>query len=312
MTHLSGRRLGRVLTGLAAVLTATALAGSATASAVTDTSASGPAAAPGAPATTAAPDGERTAPAPTAKRSSAPLLPVWAATRNGNLYWYWPNGRGLGERDLFESGWTGINAATQVDLHNDGSSTGLYMRYTDGVLVYKVSTGSPREIGGGWGKYNVLLSPGDLSGSKQSDLLTRDTSGVLWLHLAKSDGSFSSRTKVGPGWGQYTQLAGQHDLSGDGRADIVARDGSGVLWLYRGNGDAAKPFAKRSKIGSGWNAYNHLVSTGDVDGDGRSDLLARDKTGALWLYKGTGKTSAPFKAKTKIGNAGWNQYVQIF
>ncbi|WP_322899750.1 FG-GAP-like repeat-containing protein, partial [Actinacidiphila rubida] len=58
---------------------------------------------------------------------------------------------------------------------------------------------------------------------------------------------------------------------------------------------------------AGWNAYTLMAGTGDVTGDGRADLVARDASGALWLYKGTGSASAPFAARTKVG-AGWNTY----
>ncbi|MBB5939938.1 FG-GAP repeat domain-containing protein [Streptomyces zagrosensis] len=312
MTYRFGHHIGRALTGLATVLTATALTGTA-ASAATHVPTPVPAPDRAASPSVAAPGATQDAGARAAARSSAPLLPVWAVTRSGDQYWYWPDGRGgLSQRERSEDGWAGIDATTQVDLHSNGSSAALYARGSDGTLVYSDSLGNTRVLGGGWHKYNVLLSPGDLGGTKQSDLVTRDAAGVLWLHPAKSDGTLSARKKVGLGWGQYTHITGQHDLSGDGRADIVARDRSGVLWLYKGTGDSAKPFAQRSKVGPGWNAFNHLVSTGDVNGDSRTDLLARDKAGALWLYKGTGKASAPYQAKVKIGSAGWNQYTQIF
>ncbi|GAA1349273.1 hypothetical protein [Streptomyces beijiangensis] len=41
------------------------------------------------------------------------------------------------------------------------------------------------------------------------------------------------------------------------------------------------------------------------------ELLARDKAGVLWLYKGTGRASAPYAARTRTGG-GWSQYNQIF
>ncbi|MFF0423286.1 hypothetical protein ACFYUJ_02585 [Streptomyces sp. NPDC004520] len=49
----------------------------------------------------------------------------------------------------------------------------------------------------------------------------------------------------------------------------------------------------------------------DVTGDGRADLLARDKTGVLWLYRGTGGAGAPFATRTRIGS-GWNTYDRLF
>lgn len=64
------------------------------------------------------------------------------------------------------------------------------------------------------------------------------------------------------------------------------------------------------RIGSGWNAYTTLVGAGDLTGDGHPDLLARDTCGVLWLYAGTGNTSAPYNHRIRIGS-GWNIYTAL-
>ncbi|MGK5641079.1 FG-GAP repeat domain-containing protein [Streptomyces sp. URMC 126] len=203
-----------------------------------------------------------------------------------------------------------LRAATQVDSDGDNYYDGdaYYLTADHKVIYAKPVDAVERQVASGWGDYDTFFSPGNLGGAKQPDILVRDRQGVLWLYLAKADGSLTGKKKVGPGWGQYTQITGKGDLTGDGKTDIVARDKSGVLWLYKGTGDWAKPFQGRTKIGGGWNQFNLLHGAGDTDYDGRTDLLARDKAGALWRYKGTGKASAPFAAKEKIGNSGWNQY----
>ncbi|NED93035.1 VCBS repeat-containing protein, partial [Streptomyces sp. SID11233] len=61
------------------------------------------------------------------------------------------------------------------------------------------------------------------------------------------------------------------------------------------------------RVGGGWDAYTQIIGKGDLTGDGKPDLVARDTSGALWLYVGTGDWHAPFEARTKIGN-GWNAY----
>ncbi|MEU7041681.1 VCBS repeat-containing protein [Streptomyces varsoviensis] len=244
---------------------------------------------------------------------SAPIFPVSAVNNSGELYFYWPDGRGgLDARDYVTDGWGDFNAASTIDNDKDDFADALYARTNSGSLIYSTATDS-REIPGDWNKYDLVFSPGNLGGAKESDLLARDRDGVLWLFLAYPDGTFTGVAhRVGPGWGQYTAIAGQGDLTGDGKTDIVARDRDGVLWLYKGTGDYNKPFADRTKIGPGWNQFNALFSTGDVDFDGRSDLIARDKSGALWLYKGTGSASAPYKTRVKIGNSGWNQFKLLF
>jgi hypothetical protein len=108
------------------------------------------------------------------------------------------------------------------------------------------------------------------------------------------------------GWSKYTLFLGPGDLNGDGKGDLLARDGSGYLYLVPGSGDGLS-LASPVKIGGGWNAYDLLVGAGDFSGDGRTDIVARTPSGTLYLYRGTGKASAPFAARVELGQ-GWQQY----
>ncbi len=164
-------------------------------------------------------------------------------------------------------------------------------------------------VGPGWNTYDTVTSLTALRADGTGDMVARDRTGVLWYYKGsgKPSAPFLSRTRIGPGWNIYTVITGARDLTGDGRADLVARDTSGVLWLYKGTGNTAAPFATRTRIGPGWNMYNALADTGDLTKDGRADLVARDTSGVLWLYKGTGNATAPYAARTRIG-PGWNVY----
>ncbi|MEV4431408.1 VCBS repeat-containing protein, partial [Streptomyces sp. NPDC049602] len=83
---------------------------------------------------------------------------------------------------------------------------------------------------------------------------------------------------------------------------------SGVQWLYLGKGDGT--FATRVQVGTGWQIYNKLAGGSDLDGDGRSDLVATDSAGVLWFYKGTGSYTKPFAPRVKVGG-GWQIYNQL-
>ncbi|MFD5768010.1 FG-GAP repeat domain-containing protein [Streptomyces sp. NPDC127049] len=191
-----------------------------------------------------------------------------------------------------------------VDNNNNGYGEASWSRYKDGRLEFTGSVNgrwqSDRPIGKGWNIYTHVLSPGNLGGAKEADLIALDKAGVLWSHLSYPDGRLTTRARVGGGWGQYTELAGQGDLTGDGKADITARDKAGVLWLYKGTGDYKVPFTGRTKIGHGWNVYDRLLSIGDMDEDGKVDLLARKTTGELLRYSGTGDAARPFKAPVQV------------
>ncbi|MCX4514963.1 VCBS repeat-containing protein [Streptomyces sp. NBC_01619] len=323
MAPLFGRKRGRALTRIAVAAVATALAVTGTgaasaadrpapAAAPSSVSAQAPAPSVGAaadPRPAARPNGSRAQ----AEPGDAPINALYGADRAGDLYGYPPNGTGgLDSRVLVGFDWGVIKHATQADHDADGSSDGVWEINNGGQLFYAPFGGEPASVGGGWNIYNKVLSPGNLAGAAADDLIARDASGVLWIYLGYGNGTLTGRTKVGPGWNMYNQIAGQGDLSGDGRPDIVARDGAGVLWLYRGTGNRTAPFAARTKIGSGWNLFNTLVSVGDIDIDGTTDLIARDAAGALWLYRGTGNAAAPYQARVKIGTSGWNTYRLLF
>ncbi|MGW1774704.1 FG-GAP repeat domain-containing protein [Streptomyces sp. NPDC002104] len=110
---------------------------------------------------------------------------------------------------------------------------------------------------------------------------------------------------------QVARKAVPHDFDDNGSPDVIDRDSAGRLWLsdtayYKEYGQLTAQ--SRRLIGSGWNAYDRIEATGNVGGTAVGDLVARDKTGVLWLYQGNGRGG--FAARTKIGG-GWNTYERI-
>ncbi|MFD7442790.1 FG-GAP repeat domain-containing protein [Streptomyces sp. NPDC059909] len=310
MAHLPGRRGRRALTRLATAAITTLLAGSIGAPHALATPSAGPA-----PASSPSSASSAVAAAPTSGTvpPQAPQFPLTAVDGPGDVHVYWPDGRGgLKPREFVLGGWQTHRAATHVDHDRDGLAEGAYGQRADGRLFYVTEAGE-RLLEGRWGQYDQLLSPGDLGGTPEAEVVARDPRGVLWLFSARADATLRPRIEVGPGWNAYTQIAGLGDLTGDLAPDVVARDRTGMLWLYEGTGDLEKPFSRRVGIGWGWNRYNLLTSIGDLDRDGHSDLLARDRAGALWLHKGTGRAEAPFAHRTRVGDsAHWNQYRLLF
>ncbi|MFF9503202.1 FG-GAP repeat domain-containing protein [Streptomyces sp. NPDC014656] len=172
----------------------------------------------------------------------------------------------------------------------------------------RTSESAPMVLGsGGWDAYDRIVATGNLAGAPKSDLLARDRSGVLWLYQGTGTG-FTKRVQVGGGWQAYDRITSAADLTGDGRTDLLAADKAGVLWLYKGTGSASAPFAKRTKVGGGWQGYNDLAAVGNVAGAAAGDLVARDKDGVLWLYLGKG--DGTFTTRTRIGG-GWQGYHHV-
>ncbi|GHE97147.1 hypothetical protein GCM10014715_61790 [Streptomyces spiralis] len=209
---------------------------------------------------------------------------------------------------------TPLTSGLQPAYSPDGTKLAFTRQASDGpqVFVRDLASGNETQITDDLG--GVMYPSWSPDGSKLA-YLAGGTDMRLTIHSATAAGgpgtAITSADVQGDGrptWVIPARISSPGaDLTGDGKADLVARDGSGVLWLYKGTGSASAPYAARTKIGGGWNTYNSLTSAGDLTGDGKADLVARDGSGVLWLYKGTGSASAPYAARTKIGG-GWNAY----
>ncbi|WP_137989897.1 N-acetylmuramoyl-L-alanine amidase [Streptomyces vilmorinianum] len=215
------------------------------------------------------------------------------------------------QSDIVEA--PGVAADTGAGRYN------LLARDGSGVLWQYQGTGSGTtpfltryRVGAGWQIYNTVTAMTALHANGTGDAVARDGSGVLWYYQGSGNPSapFKARLKTGAGWGIYDQIIGARDLTGDGKADLIAREKSGALYLYQGTGNPSVPFAPRAKIGTGWQIYNMIVSTGDLSGDGKPDFIGRDASGVLWFYAGTGNAAAPYGARVKVGT-GWQIYNSI-
>ncbi|MCT4357238.1 VCBS repeat-containing protein [Streptomyces sp. Je 1-79] len=104
-----------------------------------------------------------------------------------------------------------------------------------------------------------------------------------------------------------TPTSALHDFDNDGLADLLGRDASGALWR-----DSAKDGQPRSRIGGGWQIYDKIETVGDIAGRTgpgfTPELLARDKSGVLWLYEG--RVYGGFGERLRVG-AGWQTYATI-
>jgi hypothetical protein len=247
---------------------------------------------------------------------AAPMLPLFARTTDGHLRAYEPKAGG-GVQPAVDLG-TGYSTATalfRLPISGGGGAQDLYIRMNN-ALYYTAERGTQTKlIGSGWDMYNLLMSPGNLGGTVQPDIIARDTAGALWLYQGKTDGNVVTRVQAGTaGWNGMDVLAGYGDYTGDGKNDLLARTPAGTLYLYPGTGNATANavLGTRVTVGTGWNAYKTLVSTGDNNGDGKADLIASDSAGALWLFKGTGSATAPFAARVQIGTSGWAGFNALF
>ena len=215
------------------------------------------------------------------------------------------------------TGWaTSVKAIPFGDLSGDRCNDVL-VRLSSGALrlykpgcgkAVKPSTSYTTIASSGWTEYDVLTSPGDISGDGRADLVARNSStGTVYLYKGTSTGKLSARVKLYDNWKTYKKVVGAGDLNGDGIGDLLAQDKSNNLYRYYGTGKGT--FGARVKLFSDWGAsYNAVVGVGDITEDGKADLVSRDTSGNLYRNSGDGKGS--FGGRTKIAT-GWGGYKSL-
>ena len=175
-----------------------------------------------------------------------------------------------------------------------------------------------------------VLNVGDWNRDGKGDLITVENNGdSLVFHPGLGNGSFGSPVVMSNGWQPVSGLTVVGDVTGDGKPDLVGRTAAGTV-IFPGNGVtgftgsrlAPANMQAFNSVGPGiWNAgswnvltgtaagvvprvgsaapdnsrYDVIVGSGDLDGDGVADVIAREKgTGVLWLLPGaTGGIGTP-------------------
>jgi hypothetical protein len=236
---------------------------------------------------------------------------------SGGLTYQYGTGKGTFTGKRTGSGWpTTVKVVPFGDLSGDRCNDVL-VRFSSGALrAYRPACEAAvtpstayTSLGTGWNQYDVLTSPGDISGDGRADLIARQSStGDVYLYKATSTGKLSAKVKIASKWTGYKKIVGAGDLNGDGHGDLLAQDKSNELWRY--DGTATGKFKSRVKVFNDWGpSYNVIVGVGDITGDGRADIVSRDTSGTVWRNNGNGKGS--FGGRTRIAT-GWQGYKGLF
>jgi hypothetical protein len=234
---------------------------------------------------------------------------------------------------------SGVPRLLAADFNGDGR-TDIVAGRPDGSLTVWASTGNLSAdgllIGGAGVQEPVGLTAAayprifvsDLNGDGRADLIAQATDGKLWAYRSlgnlSADGAlFAPRIAVGSGWTAANIpriLTG--DFNGDGRGDIAAQRGDGRLSVWTSTGDLSGTGTVFAVAGVDTNpgftvaAFPRLL-TGDLDGDGRTDILADDTAGKLFAWQSSGDTSPTgtmFPGPAIVAGSGWtvSAYPRVF
>ena len=160
----------------------------------------------------------------------------------------------------------------------------------------------------------------DMDGDGKTDMLARYANGGFDVNLSNgsvwvANNSFSTTLTDTAGWNNANRLF-PADVNGDGKWDLLARNSNGTfdIWLSNGtsltySSSVTTPYSDSSGYGSG----NRFVIL-DLNGDGKSDFMARGANGGFDVYVSTGtsysNTLTVFTSYTD--SAGFNSGLRFF
>jgi hypothetical protein len=146
---------------------------------------------------------------------------------------------------------------------------------------------SPVKFGGGWQIFDMIEALGDFSRDGVPDVLARTTDGQLRMYSLNRNFTWKWPVELGRGWQGIRSVTGAGSINSDYNGDVIAlRASDGAVLNYRGSGPGTLNDAV--VVLQGQTDIERLLGLGDHNGDGKNDLLAKDRQGNTWLYLGDG------------------------
>jgi hypothetical protein len=218
---------------------------------------------------------------------------VGRSASNHDLYLYAGDGsHTLGAGSDVSNNWSGLDTIVPAgDFNGDGNADILARNASNHDLYLYPGNGNGGyaagiDIGNNWsGMDNIFAA--DFNGDGYPDVMARNSANHdLYFYPGNGTGSIGGGTDVSNNWSAFDTIFSPGDFNGDGKADVLARNASNHdLYLYTGNGTGG--LNAGVDISNNWSAFDTIFSSGDLNGDGCTDVLARHATShELYLYPG--------------------------
>lgn len=162
--------------------------------------------------------------------------------------------------------------------------------------------GARKNLGSGWKDAKQIISA-DWDDDNVLDIVARWGNGDITVSNGISKDSYRTARVVGSGFKNsdinITKLKRSDVFPG-----VIARNSVDGKLHYYSNRFGGRLETSSAVMGTGWATMNEL-STVDFDRDGGMDLIARNRTGSLILYRTNGLGSFVSEGRKTIGS-GWN------
>ncbi|MEU8526489.1 FG-GAP-like repeat-containing protein [Streptomyces sp. NPDC048629] len=208
-------------------------------------------------------------------------------------------------RGFAKVAWDGTNTFGQPGLDGQyswcvGGNEGDGSPYWDALGCGKLT------LSGGQPTAHDFAGP-SYRADARDDLLVLTSGGSLDVWFGTGTGRVSGKW-AGAGWGTTINAAVPFgDVNGDNYNDVLLRMSNGDLRTYKPHNQALTTALSYTKAGTGFGGMNVLTSPGDLTGDGRADLVARNGD-SLYLY--AGKAGGTLASGVRFGS-GWSPFTHI-
>jgi hypothetical protein len=209
-----------------------------------------------------------------------------------------------------ETGW--YSSPAVADLDGDGKVEVIASAYSivvldgaTGNLKWRVNSGTDRShpdkdnVGRTWP--GIVIA--DVDGDGQLEIVTAHSG--AYVSVYSSDGYFK------PGWPRHLNVnefrgLSVSDIDNDGKMEIIVTAAYGNktnTWVFGYDGTIRSGWPQlNNDTGFAWGVYNSNAAVGDIDGDGKAEIIVPSDVHSVCAYRPTG---VQVQANSIYGDKAW-------